>query len=319
MREYGRWAFFVGALCLTTAPSSSSDEAQGTAVWAPAAATILEALDDHPLVCLGEDHGSRRDHELRLALVAHPRFHEQVDVVVVEFANPLHQATLDRYIAGEEVDGAALARVWRDTTQLRVWDSPIYEEFLRAVRDENTGRLPDGQVRVVAADPPIDWPAIRTSDELADFLDRNHRGSYPIEVIERELFSQGKRGLAIFGAQHCERGGLGFTAEIEARHPASTFVVLGVDPDDENRLLHALGPEPRLLRLGQPPLEALDRSLLFPYARAAVELSAERLADAILWTGSFEERVIRFEGTRSPDYAQELRRRMNLLVGAVKR
>ena len=42
---------------------------------------------------------------------------DTLDVIIVEFANAHHQATLDAYIAGEDIPFATLSRVWRDTGQ----------------------------------------------------------------------------------------------------------------------------------------------------------------------------------------------------------
>jgi hypothetical protein len=43
---------------------------------------ILAAWDGADLVCLGEDHGSSSDSELRIALIRNPEFARRVDVIV---------------------------------------------------------------------------------------------------------------------------------------------------------------------------------------------------------------------------------------------
>ena len=55
---------------------------------------------------------------------------------MVEFGSTTEQATLDRYIRGENVSRAQLEQVWKTTTQARfsgVWDSPIYLKWISPV------------------------------------------------------------------------------------------------------------------------------------------------------------------------------------------
>src|SRR2546430_15607404 len=139
----------------TTALTSTS-AAQDQERYAGVVEKILSAWRTADVVCLGEAHDRYYDNELRIALVRHPAFSRTVRAIVVEMANPVRQDLLDRFI----LDGAALSReeiapIWRDATNPEVWESPIYEEFLRAVRDVNL-TLPHGQrVRVLAGDSAV--------------------------------------------------------------------------------------------------------------------------------------------------------------------
>src|SRR5205085_907097 len=99
---------------------------------------ILGAWKTADVVCLGEGHGRYFDNWLRMALVRHPDFPRLVRTVVVEMANPIHQDLLDQFI----VEGAVMSReqiapIWSDATNPEVWEMPIYEQFLRAIRDVN--------------------------------------------------------------------------------------------------------------------------------------------------------------------------------------
>ena len=58
---------------------------------------ILAAWDKADVICLGEDHGSKNDSDLRIALVEHPDFVRKVNVIIVECANVEHQDILDRF------------------------------------------------------------------------------------------------------------------------------------------------------------------------------------------------------------------------------
>src|SRR5689334_5984856 len=94
------------------------------------ARTLISAFDQVDIVALGEAHQRRLDSDLRIALVRHPDFPRKVRSIVVEFASTTEQATLDRYIRGENVPRHLLERVWKTTTQAanHIWDDPIYLE-----------------------------------------------------------------------------------------------------------------------------------------------------------------------------------------------
>ena len=82
----------------------------------------------------------------------------------MELRSARYQETMDAFVNGAEVLYETLRRVWMDTTQPdAIWDSPIYEEFFRAVREVNS-RLPrERRLRVLLGDPPIDWDVVKTS------------------------------------------------------------------------------------------------------------------------------------------------------------
>ena len=120
--------------------------------------TLISAFDQADIVALGEAHGRfRQESDLRIALVRNPDFAKKVRSIVVEFASITEQATLDRYIRGENVSPVELEQVWKTTTQAAngndIWDYPIYPEFFAAVRDVNQKLPPDHQIRVLGGDP----------------------------------------------------------------------------------------------------------------------------------------------------------------------
>src|SRR3979490_2688067 len=139
--------------------------------YTPIVEQILNAWNSADLVCLGEDHGSRNDSDLRLALVRHPRFASTVRVVVVGMANPAPQALLDRFVVdGAEMPRAELLPVWRDANGAEVWEAPIYEELLRAVRAINLPLPRERRVRVIGGDTFVDWQKVTTPEEMAALL-----------------------------------------------------------------------------------------------------------------------------------------------------
>ena len=107
-----------------------SAEAAG---WDKVVKALLSAFDKADVVALGEDHWRMVDSELRIRLIRHPDFPRKARFVVIESGNSLYQPILDRYIQGEDVSLTELQQVWQNTTQIAVWDSPVYADFLAAV------------------------------------------------------------------------------------------------------------------------------------------------------------------------------------------
>src|SRR5262249_34325543 len=137
----GTKAWLVLLLCGTSLPSQQQsrtflpDETPGVDSIVK---TLVSAFDHVDIVALGDSHWRKVDSDLRIALVQDPDFAKKVRVIVVEFGTYVHQATLDRYIRGEEVPLADLQQVWRTTSQeTGIWDSPVYADFYAAVREVN--------------------------------------------------------------------------------------------------------------------------------------------------------------------------------------
>jgi hypothetical protein len=165
---------------------------------------ILDALQSHQIVALGEGrHGNNQSHAFRLALVRDPRFANVVNDIVVEFGSARHQAVIDRFVRGGDVPDRELRRAWQDTTQGPLWDSPIYEEFFRAVREVNATLPNDRQMRVLLGDPPIDWDAVKTPHDLGQWI--GLREQHVVDVIKNEVLSKNRRALVVYGDGHFRR------------------------------------------------------------------------------------------------------------------
>src|SRR4029453_10354213 len=74
---------------------------------------LISVYDQFDVVALGEMHDRQHDSDLRLALVRHPDFARKVRTIVVEWGRTTEQATLDRYIRGENVSKAQFEQVWK--------------------------------------------------------------------------------------------------------------------------------------------------------------------------------------------------------------
>jgi len=192
------------------------------------ARTLISAFDQADVVALGEWHGrTSLDSDLRVAMVRNPQFAKKVRAIVVEFASTTEQATLDRYIRGENVSKTQLEQVWKTTTQASngIWDQPIYADFFAAVRDVNS-RLPaNGQIRVYGGDP---GPGDNRSRETA-----------AIAVLREQVLQKHGKALMIYGAAHFYRtmpeeylaslgDDIGIARKLEIDLPGRTFVVIPV-------------------------------------------------------------------------------------------
>jgi hypothetical protein len=101
---------------------------------------IRHSLQAYPIVCLAEGgHQAKEPHQFFRRVLGDKTILKTVDVVIVEFAATRHQAVLDAYIQGEDVPFSELSMVWRDTGQSphAPWDSPLYHELLKTIREGN--------------------------------------------------------------------------------------------------------------------------------------------------------------------------------------
>jgi hypothetical protein len=196
--------------------------ASETVGWDAIAGAVLAVFDKADVVALGEAHRRKQDSDLRIALVRHPDFPKKVRNIVVEFGNSLYQPTLDRYIRGESVPLAELQAVWQNTTQVGLWDSPLYAQFFAAVREVNL-KLPESRrLRVLAGDPAIDWTSVR--DRTAYDRAMVRRDDSPASIVRDQVLAKGQKALLIYGPGHLYRTG-GITKALQDRHPGRIFVV----------------------------------------------------------------------------------------------
>jgi hypothetical protein len=122
-----------------------------------------------------------------------------VHIIVVDFASRQNQTLLDRYLAGDELPRQDIARIHRDTTKTGSWESPIYAEWLAAIREVNRGLPRHQRLRVLAGDTAIYWGRIHTHADWAALGDNNLSFA---EVIHREVLSHKERALVVLGTNH---------------------------------------------------------------------------------------------------------------------
>jgi len=264
------------ALVLVCACVAVETDATAQDRFRPIVEGLLSAWKTADVVCLGEGHASRSDADLRLALVSDPRFPSVVDLIVVEFAADSRQGLLDRLV----LDGATLSReqlapVWRDTRQ-DVWESPIYEEFLRAVREVNLKLSRAERVRVIAGDSPAN----------------RNRGGAIRTIVAQQVLDKKQKALAIYGSIHCVHVGMGFPGELADKYPGRFWSAYGFFSEEESRRgrrLFALGERPAYVMIRGTKWQGQSTKGLFPFLSG---LTLGDMLDAIVWYGDTRDSVV---------------------------
>ena len=210
-----------------------------SAGWERAMTTVLGAFDSVNVVALGEAHGRRVDSDFRIRLVRDPDFPKKARFIVVEFVSSSYQHILDQYVQGEDVPAAELEQAWQSTPLgARRHISPVYPEFLAAVRDVNSRLPPAQRLRVLAGEPPMGGAAAPVSG----------RAEYTPTLVRDQVLKNGGKALLIYGSGHVWHREGHITRVLEASGSGKVFVVDTLAPISTGET----GPE----------FEDLDQALL---------------------------------------------------------
>ena len=231
---------------------------------------ILKSFDSYEVVGMSEAHELKDVDGLILALIRTPAFAEKVNDIVVECGNMRYQPLLDRYIAGEDVAFIDVQKVWRNTTQPMCGQSGFFEQLYPLVRAMNQKLPLTKRLRVVAADPPIDWDKIHDAKDIAPFMDRD---ASIASVMEKEVLSKHRKALMLFGIFHLLHDSgpdAGDAVTIyERRYPGRTFVISDLGyygTDSQNTAIESLnqGTAPTLILTKGSSLGSLSLSAFLP-------------------------------------------------------
>jgi Haem-binding uptake, Tiki superfamily, ChaN len=313
------------ALMAASGCGQAQREGKAPGAEAPDPAAVLEAaLDRVRLVAIGESHAIEQHGAFLEKVIESEAINRRLDDIVVEFGSADHQDVIDRYVTGEAVPAAEIDRLLRDTTQLEVWESPIYRKIFAAVRRANRRRPAARPLRVLLGDPAIDWTATRTAEQYRAVADERDR--HFAALVEREVLARGRRALLLMGSYHALKKGTSRATVgslIERRHPGSLFVVMlyaGMGP-------HSARVEAALSRGSAPAIVVLSTSwigglparsafVLPPVLQLPTGLMLRDIADAYLYLGPAASltRVPPTIGEDS-DHLRELERRYPIVLG----
>ncbi len=244
--------------------------AQGDPKPENAASAVVSAFETHDIVMLGELHGNKQEYAWLRALVASPEFADRVDDIVLEMGNSLYQASVDRYISGEEVPLEQVQKAWRNTVAVVGPPSPTTALLFQAVREENMRRRGKHQLRVVCGDPYIDWDKVKTEQEIGPYA--SNRDQWFAQVVKDEVLSKHHRALLIMGSAHFLRvppfpRRISVEHELQAAGRKTYLIVAGTDtPGGYDDVDHRFDswPAPSIVPLAGNWVGELPAYRLFP-------------------------------------------------------
>jgi hypothetical protein len=280
MRRFTSLAtYFLILACgsLAQAPASFGPDQKTKTRLQGIVAGILVQWEKHDVVCLGEDHGSRNDSDLRISLVENAAFAKKVQTVIIESADARRQKELDRFALDlEEMSRDQLRVAWKDAGGNEVWESPIYETFLRAIQKVNRTFSRDKRVRIIAG----------TDASIPN------RGRYIREAVDREILSRGLKALAVYGARHCENRGGGFPGELGDKYPGKIWSAFQFHGVDEGRRVFNLGDQPQLIAVTGTERAKLPVGKMFFLGRHNDLATLGYMADAIVYFGNIADTIV---------------------------
>jgi len=174
MQRLTVWRIACASILLALSGTSAVAQASGREpVPGDAIRSIVAEFKQHPVVIIGEGHWLRQAGDFYVRLTRDATFQETVQDIVIEFASRNNQPLLDRYIAGEDVPIADVRRIWRDTTKVAGWESPVYAQWLqRSVKPTEDSNLL-AVLRVLAGDTSVDWSHIHSHSDWSTLGDNN--------------------------------------------------------------------------------------------------------------------------------------------------
>lgn len=143
----------------------------GSPQHAAVADRVAAVFDEHRFVFIGSTHGGGKRHEFLLCLLGRPGLQRRVTNVLVEWANPVHQRLMDRYLlALEQMPQDSLRQVWFDTDAPQLWARlPQVPAFFDAVREINARLEPPRRLRVLGGSEPVNWSRVRSAEDIATY------------------------------------------------------------------------------------------------------------------------------------------------------
>ncbi|MBV9232606.1 MAG: hypothetical protein JO030_01075 [Candidatus Eremiobacteraeota bacterium] len=300
---------------------------------------VRAAFDRHAVVALGRAEGTGNETEFRLIarLLGDRRLRGRINDVVIECGNSRYQPLLDRYVFGGTVSRRQVQVVWRKTTQIFGCEADrttqMLVDFVRRLNDKKK----QPRLRLLAADPPIEWAAIHSRAQFDSFLSR--RDESAANVIETQVLRKQRRALVIIGGAHLTRrpsvgSGTTITMLLERKQPDATYVVYDVEDwspfSKDIRALVASWKSPAIVpvagtalgRQGGETITAGDTMLKVGSKWLSVKNeypgnTLAQLFDAVLYLGPAQRlRTVELKEPTDQPYARELQRIRSLAMGS---
>ena len=245
--------------------------------YAAVADSVAAQFDTHQFVLMGSTHGWKKQHDFQLCLVSRPAFQRRVTDVMVEWANPVYQRLVDRYLIGlEPIPLDSLAPVWIDTDAPDLWGRlTLMPAFYQAVRAMNEQLEPKRRIRVIGGCEPIDWSRVRTQEDVARYPYKSNWAAHVI--MEHFAPEPSHRLFVIYGEGHVNRRGT-LTAEARRTVSLDQWFMVGVvrERGEDESLIARMGDPAQAFFAGTDRLLAAP-----PYPRDLAIARQQPLSSAV--------------------------------------
>ena len=184
---------------------------------------VVAAFDTFRVVALGDAHGTKDLNDFVLALVSNPGFTGVANDIVVECLNSRLQPLLDRYVAGDDVPSGQAQALWRDQTHPPCSVDDFHQDLIQLVRRINQ-RLPAAKrLRIIAGEPPLDWPTTTPALHQAFLAQRD---AHAAAVVDTAVLAKNRKALVLYGLGHLFHGMKQMlVGRSEVKYPTLTFVI----------------------------------------------------------------------------------------------
>lgn len=298
----------LGAMLLHAEAGSQTAETSSPEVFHEVNLELLDLFREHPIVAIGEgQHNSALTFEWLSTFIRMEAFADLVDNIMVEFGASEYQPVMDDYTRGKEIPDSLLSLCWRETTQILVWDAPIYRNFFREIREINQGLPEERKIRILLGDP--------------SFGSEEHRDAHAFRILEQEVLAKGETALLLFGDLHLVRRDVftNYAAPesmseslmnviqfLETRYPGKAYCIWGSINTQDQLTREILAREkitiPSFLPVTATALGDIDFRTFYPYptddrtdghdmdipVSDHVQMPMKDIVDGILFRGNWE-------------------------------
>ncbi len=272
-------------------------------------AAVFQLYQDYPIVAIGEgQHNSALTFQWLNTLLNEKQFPDVVNNIVVEFGASEYQQVMDDFVNNKDVPDSLLKKCWRETTQILVWDNPIYEAFFRQVRQRNNGLPANKRIRVLLGDP--------------SFGSNENRDEHCFNIIKKEVLEKNQTALLIFGDLHfvkrdvftnyapvgeLKKEFLNVIQQLEIDYPDKAISIWGSINTNDSITKQILVKENirvgSLVRMSDSRLGDVDFRVFYPYpthyrtdnmgrdidTSQHIQMTMKHIVDYIIYRGSWEE------------------------------
>lgn len=317
------WCASAAALLWTATVSAQSHLPPGQNLEASDGIEfVLNNFNRHPIVAIADLPGCEEFHQFLRTLLQSPDFRSKVNIVLVDFGNPIFQSMVDRYVVdGELTPETVLRHVWDDTSESPslTWDSPVYAEFFDAIRAANLAMSKEKRIHVLLGGAPILWRKVKTKEQWLAFMGQAREQALAEKV--NEILNRHERALVVAAQSHLLRfssDSMNARALIEKTYPGQVFVVIPQSRFGRGNVYKQI--EGREANIPEGSIALLQDTWLGSVAVSdeASSRPLQEAADAILYLGESSQltRLQPFAYLfRDDEYWAELNRRWQLVHG----